>query len=109
MPFLNYALKIRDLSSIYTIARMIEEGSGTIEALTTNLTSMIVILDRLDLILTMFTKEMNPPICPSGSCESTSSDRTLKVLLIFLVIPLNMEVKRLLLRKLLSTSATFVR
>jgi len=70
---------------------------------------MIFILNRLDLILTMLTEEMNATIGPRGCGKSTTGYGALEVLRILLMIPLNMEVEGLLLSKLLSTGSALVR
>ena len=54
---------------------------------------MILIVNRIDFFLTMLTEEMNATIGPSCCGKSAAFYRTFKYLRIFLMIPLDMEVK----------------
>ncbi len=69
---------------------------------------MVLIVNRLDFLLTMLTEEMNATIGPSGCGKSAAGYRTLEVLRILLMIPLNVEIEGLLLCKFLPTGPAFV-
>ncbi len=69
---------------------------------------MVLIMNGLDFLFTMLTEEMNATIGPGGCGKPAAGYRTLKVLRILLMIPLNMKVEGLLLSKLLPASSTLM-